>query len=60
MHIFKKMCYSYIKYLYLYNIDYVFINIYRISAQIILKYIHACIGIYIYKLIIYSTHKYIM
>jgi len=28
MYIFRKMCYSYIKYLYLYNIDYVFIYIY--------------------------------
>jgi len=33
MCIFKKMCYAYIKYLYLYNIDYVFIYIHNLSAN---------------------------
>jgi len=47
MYTFKKMCYSFIKY-------------YSIYVQIILKYIHPCVCIYIYKIITHSTHTYIM
>ncbi len=52
MYIFNKLCYVYILNIFIYDINYMHVNIFKIYA--------VCVCIYIYIINIRSTHTYIM